>query len=96
MAKKPQPEKPKIPEWIAEVLPITGSEEQRLDDICSGWKNLNHFLPTLTERDLVQALYLEVTGRKRAIMISRLSGRLHKVRNRRENQELFLIGQIAT
>jgi hypothetical protein len=78
-----------IPSWLAAVLPVPDAEAKRLTEICSGWVHLSHFLPELSEPEILRAIYLEITGKRRLIIISRLLSRWRTMRAARENKELW-------
>ncbi len=69
---------------------LTEQREAELKNWSRSWMMLHRVIKSLDETDLLQMLLIEMSDRKRPMIIVRLLARYRSLREQRENAELFM------
>lgn len=83
-----------LPRWLAPVDKPTTPRATLVAAIVS-WARYSQAYRTMREGDLLTVLRLELRGKRRPIIISRTLSRWRKLRDRRENADLFRLAKDA-
>ena len=67
----------------------TAIDITRYENICANNSTLNEEIMILSEDELLEALFVERTGKRRTYIINRLYSRFSKLRTHRERLELY-------
>jgi tRNA A37 N6-isopentenylltransferase MiaA len=79
------------PAWLKEAYPVPPADVQRLSPALAhynAWINLKDTV-VVTEKDAMQALIIEVSGKHRPLLIERIKHRFNTMRHKREMNELY-------
>lgn len=64
-------------------------EVKELAESMTSWNKIAEIIPDMSEEDLWKCIKVESLTLKRTHVINRLKGKLNKIRNLRENNEIF-------
>ncbi len=80
-----------MPQFFRPALPITEKDRSWFESEITSWTRLHRIIKTLTERELLVVILLELRGGKRPEIIGRCLRRFNNKRVERELKELWSI-----